>query len=100
MNRKDVTDKAVSFFISKKYQIQTQTDNVLVFETHEREVNWLILIVLCCLGIVPAIIYYYVFSPKHTVTVSMTGDKDVVVTVTGNTDKAKKDAAEFKAHVG
>lgn len=100
MDRKTAIDKAIPFFSSREYHLQTQTDNLLVLQTEKREVNWLIVVVLCCLGIIPAIIYYYVFAPKHSVTVSISGEKDATVTVSGNTDKAKKDADEFKKVLG
>jgi hypothetical protein len=96
MERSKVIDTAVSFFSSKGYLMQTQTTNVLVFQTEKRELNWIIVLVLCCLGIIPSVIYYYVFAPKHQVTISMGGEgNDVRVTASGNTNQAKKDASEF-----
>ncbi|MEM3370063.1 MAG: hypothetical protein QXE90_04420 [Candidatus Micrarchaeia archaeon] len=97
MNRKTVLDKAIPFFASKGYSIQTQTDDLIIFQTEKRELNWLLLLVLCCLGIIPAIIYYYVFAPRHVVTISISGKEEVKITVTGNTDTAKKDANEFQS---
>jgi len=94
MNKKEIVDNAISFFTSKDYSIQTQTDSMLVFESSKREANWLVVIILCCIGIIPGIIYYFGFSPKHKVTISITSTGKV--TATGNTDQAKKDAGEFK----
>lgn len=73
---------------------------MIIFQTEKRELNWVVLVVLCCLGILPAIIYYYVFAPKHQVTISILGEEKVKATVVGNTDKAKKDAEEFKNLIG
>jgi len=56
-------------------------------------------LVLCCLGVIPGIIYYFVFAPFHKVTISLSGAKNVDVTASGNTDKAKADAREFLSHV-
>lgn len=100
MDRKTVIDKAIAFFSLREYHLQTQTDNLLVFQTEKREVNWSIVGVLCCLGLIPAIIYYYVITKKLNVTVSISGEKDATVTVSGNTIKAKKDADEFKRVLG
>jgi hypothetical protein len=95
MNRSELISRAITFFTTKNYKTQTQTDYVVVFESESREVNWVIFLVLCCLGIIGAAIYYYFFCPKHQVTVSLSGEMEVKVTAIGNTEQAKKDAADF-----
>jgi hypothetical protein len=95
MDRQKVFSSAIPFFTAKKYAVQTQTDYVIAFESQDRDVNWIIFVILCCFGIIPAAIYYYWFTQKHQVTVSMSGATEVKVTTIGNTEQAKKDAAEF-----
>ena len=96
LTKSAIIDKAVAFFTSKDYSIQTQTESIVIFKTEKREVNWAIVFVLCCLGILPALIYYFFFSEFHRVTLSLAAeDKNTTVTATGNTGKAKKDAEEF-----
>lgn len=98
MERSKIADTAVTFLSSRGYLLQTQTNNVLVLQTEKRELNWVILIVLCCLGLIPAIAYYFIFAPRHQVTISMSGEgADMNVIVTGNTDNAKRDASELSA---
>lgn len=100
MDRKEAINKSVAFLVSKGYHIQTQTENLLVFQSDKRELNSILVFVLCCLGILPAVIYYFGFAPKHQVTVSISGEKSVTVTVTGNTSNAKKDAEELSKTLG
>ena len=95
MDRNEFFAKAVPFFAAKKYEVQTQSDYLSVFQSQEREVSWIVFVVLCCLGILPGVIYYYVFCYKHSVTISISGKEEISITATGNTDKAKADAAEF-----
>jgi hypothetical protein len=73
---------------------------LFVVISEKREVNWLIFLVLCCLGIIPAAIYYFLFYPRHQVTIAMTGQEEVSAVVTGTTEDAKKDAAEFQKLIG
>ena len=98
MEKSEVLAKALPFFTSKGYQVQTQTDLLIVFISNNREVNWIIFLVACCLGLIPAVIYYYVFCPLHQVTISF--DPSGKVSVTGTTEQAKKDGAEFQTIVG
>jgi hypothetical protein len=93
--RSEIFEKAIPFFAAKKYAIQAQTDYLISFESQDRDVNWIIFVILCCLGLIPAAIYYYWFTYKHQITVSLSGDTEVKVTTIGNTDQAKKDAADF-----
>ena len=95
MDQQELIGRAVPFFTSKSYTLQTQTDYVVTFESQSREVNWLIVLVLCCLGIIPAAIYYYFFTQKHHVTLSLSGTTGIRLAAIGNTEQAKKDAAEF-----
>jgi len=95
MNRQELFARAIPFFAAKSYAVQTQTDYLIAFESQNRDVNWLIFVILCCLGLIPAAIYYYWFTHQHQVTVSLSGATDVKVTAIGNTEQAKKDAAEF-----
>lgn len=95
--RAQVVEKAIPFFAAKKYSVKAQTDYFVSFESQERDVNWLILIIFCCLGLIPAAIYYFWFTHTHQVTVSLSqaGDNEVSVNAIGNTDQAKKDSADF-----
>jgi hypothetical protein len=95
MDRQEVIGRAIPFFTTRTYALQTQTDYVITFESQNREVDWLIVLVLCCLGIIPAAIYYYFFTHKHQVTLSLSGANDIKITAIGNTEQAKKDASEF-----
>jgi len=95
MDRNAVIQRAIPFFTSKKYQVQTQTDYLVTFQSEEREVNWIIFLVFCCMGLILAIIYYYIFCLKHQVAISMSGNTEVQITASGNTEQAKKDAVEF-----
>jgi hypothetical protein len=95
MDRQELIARAVPFFTAKKYAVQTQTDYLIAFQSQDRDVNWIIFVVLCCLGLIGAVIYYYWFSQQHQVTVSISGFTDVKITAIGNTETAKKDAAEF-----
>jgi uncharacterized membrane protein YvbJ len=95
MDRQELIARAIPFFTTKSYTLQTQTDYVVTFESQNREVNWVIVLVLCCLGIIPAVIYYYFFTYKHQVTLSLSGATDIKVAAIGNTEQAKKDAGEF-----
>jgi len=95
MNRQELFAKAIPYFTSKKYAVVTQTDYVVSFESQDRDVNWVIFVILCCCGIIPAAIYYYWFTHQHQVTISMSGTVEISVTAIGNTDQAKKDAGEF-----
>jgi hypothetical protein len=100
MLKSELISKAISFFTAKGYQVQMQTDLLFVFISEKREVNWLIFLVACCLGIIPGAIYYFLFCPRHQVTISMTGQEEVSVVVTGTTEDAKRDAAEFQKLIG
>jgi hypothetical protein len=95
MDRDFIINQAIPFFASKKYQLQTRTDSIVVFKSSEREVNWVLFFVLCCLGILWAVIYYFFFCLEHSVTLSLTGTYEAQVTVSGNTEQARKDAQEF-----
>jgi hypothetical protein len=95
MDRQEIFSRAVPFFATKSYAVQTQTDYVIAFESQNRDVNWVIFLIFCCLGLIPAVVYYYWFTHTHQVTVSLSGPAEVKVTAIGNTDQAKKDAAEF-----
>jgi hypothetical protein len=95
MDRNSIFNRAIPFFTAKKYQLQTQTDAIVTFQSEEREVNWVVLIVFCCLGLILAIVYYFVFCQKHQVILSFNVLSDNQVTATGNTEQAKKDAQEF-----
>ena len=95
MDRQELFARAVPFFTTKNYAVLTQTDYVVSFESQNRDVNWLIFLFLCCFGIIPAAIYYYWFTNKHHVTLSLSGATEVKFSAIGNTDQAKKDAGEF-----
>jgi hypothetical protein len=95
MDRQEIFNRAIPFFATKTYAVQTQTDYVIAFESQNRDVNWIIFLIFCCLGIIPAVVYYYWFTHKHQVTVSLSGPTDTKVTAIGNTEQAKNDAAEF-----
>ena len=95
IGREEFFGRAIPFFTSKKYAIQAQTDYVIIFESQDRDVNWLIFVILCCCGIILGVIYYYWFTHKHQVTLSLSGTTEVNVTAIGNTKQAKKDAGEF-----
>lgn len=95
--RAQIIEKAVPFFAAKNYAVKAQTDYLLSFESQERDVNWLIFIIFCCLGLIPAAIYYFWFTHTHQVTVSLSqaGEDEVTVNAIGNTEQAKKDSADF-----
>jgi hypothetical protein len=95
MNRQELIGRAIPFFTAKSYAVQTQTDYLIAFQSQNRDVNWFIFVILCCLGIIGAAIYYFWFTHQHQVTISLSGATDVKVTAIGNTEHAKKDAAEF-----
>ena len=95
MSREEIFAKAIPFFAIKNYAVQTQTDYLIAFESQKRDVNWIIFVVLCCFGIIGGVIYYYWFTHQHQVTVSLSGTTDIAITCIGNTEQAKKDAAEF-----
>jgi hypothetical protein len=94
-NRQEVMARVIPFFATKSYAVQTQTDYVIAFQSQNRDVNWIIFVVFCCLGLIPAVVYYYWFTHQHQVTVSLSGAMDVKVTAIGNTEQAIKDAADF-----
>jgi hypothetical protein len=94
-DRQEIMSRAVPFFAARSYAVQTQTDYLISFQSQDRDVNWVIVLVFCCLGIIPAVIYYFWFTHQHQVTVSLSGATSVKVTAMGNTEKAIKDAAEF-----
>ena len=95
MDRQELFGRAVPFFAAKSYAVQTQTDYLIALQSQNRDVNWVIFLVFCCLGLIPAVIYYYWFTHQHEVTISLSGATDIKVTAIGNTEQAKKDAAEF-----
>jgi len=95
MDRQELFGRAIPFFAAKTYAVQTQTDYVIAFESQNRDVDWIIFLVFCCLGLIPAVIYYYWFTHTHQVTVSLSGATDIKVTAIGNTVQAKTDAADF-----
>ena len=95
MDREEIISKAIPFFTGRGYQLQTQTDILVVFQSESREVNWVVFIIACVLGFIPGIIYYIAFCPRHHVDISISGDKDAKASVNGTTDKARKDAMEF-----
>jgi uncharacterized membrane protein YvbJ len=95
MDRQEIFGRAIPFFAAKSYAVQTQTDYVIAFESQNRDINWIIFLVFCCFGIIGAIVYYYWFTHKHQVTVSLSGPTEIKVTAIGNTEQAKIDAAEF-----
>jgi len=92
MVKSNKIDEAVSFFIGKDYTIKSQTQQIIVFQSEKKEVNWILVFALCCFGILPGLIYYFGFASYNIVTVSLAGAR---VTATGNTKRAKKDAREF-----
>jgi hypothetical protein len=94
-DRQEIMGRAIPFFASRSYAVQTQTDYVIAFQSQNRDVNWIIFLVFCCLGLIPAVIYYYWFTHQHQVTVSLSGATDVKVNAIGNTEQAIKDAADF-----
>jgi predicted nucleic acid-binding Zn-ribbon protein len=94
-SRPEIFEKAIPFFAAKKYAVRAQTDYLVSFESQDRDVNWLIFVVFCCLGLIPAVIYYYWFTHNHQITLTLSGTTDVSINVIGNTDQAKKDAEEF-----
>ena len=49
MNRQEILGRAIPFFATKSYAVQTQTDYVVAFESQSRDVSWVIFLVLCCL---------------------------------------------------
>jgi hypothetical protein len=95
MDRQEIFNRVIPFFASRTYAVQTQTDYVISFESQNRDISWVIFLVFCCLGLVPAIVYYYWFTHTHQVTVSLSGPTDTKVICIGNTEQARKDAAEF-----
>ncbi|WAC04712.1 MAG: hypothetical protein OS112_09665 [Methanoregula sp.] len=95
MDQKELFGRAIPFFTAKGYAVQTQTDFLIAFQSQDRDVNWFIFVILCCLGLIGAAIYYYWFTHQHQVTISISGVTDVKVIAIGNTEQAKKDAAEF-----
>lgn len=96
VSRQDIIERAIPFFAAKKYAVKAQTDAFVSFESQDRDVDWLIFVVFCCLGLIPAVIYYYWFTHNHQITLSLTGSTEVTMNVIGNTVQAKSDAAEFQ----
>jgi hypothetical protein len=95
MDRQELFARAIPFFTTRNYAVLTQTDYVVAFESKNRDVNWLIFLFLCCFGIIPAAVYYYWFTHRHQVTLSLSGATEVTFSAIGNTDQARKDAGEF-----
>lgn len=91
----EVIELAIPFFSSKKYAVQAQTDSFVSFESPDRDVDWFIFVIFCCLGLIPAVIYYFWFTHNHRITITFSGTAEVSMNVIGNTSKAKMDAAEF-----
>lgn len=96
MQKSEIITKAIPYFTTKGYQVQTQTDMLLIFISEKKEVNWVVFLVACCFGILPGIIYYYVFCPRHQVTISITGDQEAQAMLNGTTEESRKDAMEFQ----
>jgi hypothetical protein len=94
-SRSEIFEKAIPFFAAKKYAVRAQTDYLVSFESQDRDVDWIIFIVFCCLGLIPAVIYYYWFTHNHQITLSLSGTTDLTMNVIGNTSQARTDAAEF-----
>ena len=42
MDRGEIFGRAIPFFATKTYAVQTQTDYVIAFESQNRDVNWII----------------------------------------------------------
>ena len=96
MDKQRIIATAIPFFSEKEYLLNIQTDNLLVFQSDEKDYSFAILIVLLFLGIAPAIVYY-LMAPKSEVTISLAGEDDAVkLTAYGNTDRAKEEVEEFK----
>jgi hypothetical protein len=57
LDRQELFARAIPFFTTRNYAVQTQTDYVVSFQSQDRDVNWLIFLFLCCFGIIPAAIY-------------------------------------------
>lgn len=96
MDKKQITNSAISFFGGKYYSLLVRTDDLLVFQDDVRDYNPLALFVLFILGIAPAILYYEL-SPKGQVTISFaTASDDLIITVAGNTKTSKNYAQKFR----
>lgn len=95
--RQQIVERAIPFFSAKKYAVRTQTDYLVAFESQDRDVNWIIFVIFCCLGLIPAAIYYFWFTHNHQVTVSLSqpAENQVTVNAIGNTIQANKDATDF-----
>lgn len=93
MEKNTIVERSISYFTAKKYNLQTRSEDVVVFQSDEREVNWILFGLLCCCGfLLIGLLYYFAFCQRHQVILSFSGAQ---VTATGNTDQAKRDAVEF-----
>ena len=99
INRQELFNRAIPFFAARQYSVIAQTDYLISFESQNRDINWLIFVILCCFGILLAVVYYYWFTRQHQVTISISGNDQVTFTAIGNTDQAKIDAGEFTASI-
>ena len=96
MDKKEMTDRAISFFGGKEYTLIIRTNDQLVFQDTLRDYDPLALFVLFILGIAPAIVYYQL-SPKREVTISFAmADDEQIITVSGNSKMANHYAQEFR----
>ncbi len=96
MDKKEITNSAISFFGGKYYSLLVRTDDLLVFQDDVREYNPIALFLLFILGIAPGILYYEL-SPKGQVTVSFsTVSDDLIITVAGNTKRSNSYAQKFR----
>jgi hypothetical protein len=95
LDKSHAIDALNAFFAPKGYMLVSRSDNVYVFQSEKREINWVVILVLCCLGVIWAIIYYFIFAQKHQVTVSFfEQDGTLKVSATGNTKESREFAAE------
>ena len=106
MSRQELFNRAVPFFAARQYAVVAQSDYLISFQSQNRDVSWVIIIILCCfcwtfIGILLLIIYYFMLCHQHQVTISINNASSTEVTFTamGNTDEARKDAGEFVASI-
>jgi hypothetical protein len=106
MTRQELFNRAVPFFAARQYSVNAQSDYLISFQSQNKDVNWIIIVILCCfawsgIGLIALLIYYFMLCHNHQVTISISdaSASEVTFTTIGNTDEARKDAGEFIAGI-
>jgi|GEM_PF-5953263 len=90
----EVHEKAVAFFSSLNYNVSSSTDNMLVF-SGGKDLNWIIFIILLCLGILLGLVYYLLAKEKTVTLTFKTQKGKTIVNAVGSCEEARKDGQKF-----